>query len=359
MRPSFYASLALSVAVAACSPSQSTTAARPQAKATAPVSAPSAPQPANPTVAAIDNARYDPSLNTADGTALTPGLIKAEVLLDRAHFSPGVIDGRFGQNVHNAIAAFETAHGLPADGNLTPAVWNTLVADRRPVLQTYVITAQDVQGPFIGSVPAKFPTEAKLPYMGFTSVVQAIAEKFHMSEDLVTALNPNVDLSKAGASIVVAAPDQGQLPEPVARIEVDKAAAALRAYDAQGRLIADYPATVGSEEKPSPSGDLKVAHVDWNPTYHYDPKQLHFAKVNYRFDIQPGPNNPVGVVWIALSKPTYGIHGAPSPEKIGKTASHGCVRLTNWDAMELAGAVKPGVGVDFINKRGQGAARTG
>ena len=124
------------------------------------------------------------------------------------------------------------------------------------------------------------------------------------------------------------------------KIEVDKAAEAVRAYDADGRLIADFPATVGSEERPSPSGDYKVRGVKWNPQYHYDPRLLTFGHIHHKLTIQPGPNNPVGVVWIALNKPTYGIHGAPDPQKIGKTASHGCVRLTNWDATQLAKAVE-------------------
>ena len=316
--------------------------------------APPAPLPANASVIQTANAAaYDPAVNAAPAAhaSASPVLIKVEVLLDRAHFSPGVIDGRFGENVHNAIAAYEAAHDMTPDGRLTPAVWRTLAADARPVLGSYVIAAADVQGPFIGSLPAKFPDQAKLPTMGFTSATQGLAEKFHMSEDLLKSLNPGVDFTHAGTPIVVAAPQTTDLPAPVTRLEVDKAAAAVRAYDASGHLIADYPATVGSQEKPSPNGDLKVARVDWNPTYHYDPTQLHFAKVNYRFDIQPGPNNPVGVVWIALSKPTYGIHGAPSPEKIGKTASHGCVRLTNWDAVQLARAVSKGVEVVFLNQR--------
>ncbi|HEY3815401.1 MAG TPA: L,D-transpeptidase family protein [Caulobacteraceae bacterium] len=348
--------LGLAVAALGACSNGSASKAPPKAKAPPPAApvAPPAPQAANATIIpSVNAAAYDPAVNNppAAHAGPAPMLIKAEVLLDRAHFSPGAIDGRFGKNLHNAIAAYQAAHGMASDGELTPAVWQSLTVDARPVLQNYVIAQADVQGPFIGSLPAKFPAQAKLPAMGFLSPVQAIAEKFHMSQALLKALNPGVDFTKAGVPIVVAAPTSADLSEPVARIEVDKAADAVRAFDAAGRLIADYPATVGSQEKPSPSGDLKVAHVDWNPTYHYDPKQLHFAKVNYPFEIKPGPNNPVGVVWIALSKPTYGIHGAPSPENIGKTASHGCVRLTNWDAMELAHAVDKGVEVTFVNER--------
>lgn len=303
---------------------------------------PPGPQPANAgAIAQVNGQPFAPPPQDGSGPP-SPVLIKAEVLLDRAHFSPGVIDGRFGQNVHNAISAFELAHGMPADGQLTPAVWNALVADGGPVLRGYVISADDVKGPFIKSLPADFEAQSKLPYLGFTSPRQAIAEKFHMGEDLLAALNPGVDFSKAGTPIVVAALGLSDLPTTVARVEVDKDREAVRAYDAQGRLIADYPSTVGSEERPSPSGTYKVARVDWNPTYRYDPSVLTYGHWNHAFSIKPGPNGPEGIVRMELSKPTFAVHGAPNPERIGKTASHGCVRLTNWDATQLARAVTPG-----------------
>jgi lipoprotein-anchoring transpeptidase ErfK/SrfK len=339
-------------ALGACS---NTAPSRPAAKAkVAAAAAPTPPSPGAATIQAVGATAYDPAVN-APPVAHAPAssaLIKAEVLLDRAHFSPGVIDGQFGQNVHNAITAYEAAHQMTPDGQLTPAVWQALTADRQAVLQSYAIAPQDVQGPFLTTVPASFQAQAKVSTMAFTGPVQLLAEKFHMSEDLMKSLNPGIDFTRAGTPIVVAAPSGAGLPERVARIEVDKAAEAVRAYDANGQLIADFPATVGSEERPSPSGDYKVRGVKWNPQYHYDPRRLTFGHIHHKLTIQPGPNNPVGVVWIALNKPTYGIHGAPDPQKIGKTASHGCVRLTNWDAAELAGAVKPGVAVAFVNAVG-------
>jgi lipoprotein-anchoring transpeptidase ErfK/SrfK len=279
-------------------------------------------------------------------------LIKAEVLLDRAHFSPGAIDGSFGRNLHNAIAAYEAAHDLPVDGELTAAVWDSLSADDGPVLTTYVIEPADVRGPFLRYVPAGFSAEAKLKRLSYTSPVQLISQKFHMSQGLLRELNPDADFHRAGQSITVAATGRSDLGAMVARVEVDKAHNTVRAFDAQNNLIADYPATVGSDDRPSPTGTYEVRGVQWNPVYHYDPRVLTFGHINHKLSIMPGPNNPVGVVWIELSKPNYGIHGAPDPEKIGKTSSHGCVRLTNWDATQLAHAVTPGTTVAFVNGEG-------
>jgi len=328
----------------------------PPAKAPAPkpvVRAPTLPPATIQAVQSINGADYvAPSEASGSSNAPPdPVLIKAEVLLDRARFSPGVIDGRFGQNVHNAIAAWQDAHGLKADGKLTQEVWQGLAADTRPVLGTYVITEADIAGPFIPGVPKDFEAMSVLKSMAYTGPVELLAERFHMGQDLLRSLNPGVDFTKPGVMIVVANPAPHDLGAGVARVEVDKAHEEVRAYDADDKLVASYPATVGSTERPSPQGNYKVVAVAKNPTYEYDPKRLTFGKIGHKLQIAAGPNNPVGAVWIALSKPTFGIHGAPEPEKIGKTASHGCVRLTNWDAEELAAAVKPGTVVEFVKGR--------
>ncbi|MBS0294723.1 MAG: L,D-transpeptidase family protein [Proteobacteria bacterium] len=323
------------------------------AKAPAPrpvAQAPTLPPATIQSLRAINGADYAAPAETSSAKDAPPDpvLIKAEVLLDRARFSPGVIDGRFGQNVHNAISAWQSAHGLTPDGKLTEAVWQGLTADVRPVLGTYVITEADVSGPFIPEAPKDFEAMSVLKSMAYTSPVELLAERFHMGQDLLRSLNPGVDFTKPGVMIVVANPAPHDLGAGVARVEVDKSHEEVRAYDADDRLVASYPATVGSTDRPSPQGTYKVVGVAQNPTYEYDPKRLTFGKIGHKLQIAAGPNNPVGAVWIALSKPTFGIHGAPEPEKIGKTASHGCVRLTNWDAEELAGAVKPGTVVEFV-----------
>ena len=278
-----------------------------------------------------------------------PSLIKAEVLLDRAGFSPGVIDGKDGQNLKQALAAYAQAKGVQG-GALDKGVWDALASDSAPVAQAYVITDKDAAGPFIGEPPKDYEAMSKLPAMSFSTPLQALAEKFHMDQGLLKALNPGADFGKAGTSIVVAMPRMAPRVFTVARIEVDKSDEAVRAYDAQGKLVAYYPATVGSTERPAPSGVFKVVAVAPHPVYFYDPKRLTFTPegAKGKLKIAAGPNNPVGETWIALNIPTYGIHGAPDATAIGKRQSHGCVRLTNWDAVELGKAVKKGAKVDFV-----------
>jgi lipoprotein-anchoring transpeptidase ErfK/SrfK len=296
-----------------------------------------------------------PAIDQADWSAqpVTPqakrnALVRAEVLLARAHFSPGVIDGQDGGNLQNAIAAFETAHGLPVDGKMDEEVWAALAKDARPALTDYVITADDVKGPFLAKIPTDMTEMAKLDTVGFTSPLEALAERFHMDEALLKSLNPGVDFGVAGTRIVVAALGPDKLPAPVTRVEVDKTRRQVRAYGGEV-LLAVYPATVGSTERPAPEGELEVRAVAPNPTYTYDPSRLTFGKAEQgKLTIKAGPNNPVGATWIDLNKDTYGIHGTPDPRLVGKTASHGCVRLTNWDVRQLSQAVKKGTVVAFV-----------
>jgi lipoprotein-anchoring transpeptidase ErfK/SrfK len=295
-------------------------------------------------------------IDTADWTAepvtkqaKKNALLRAEVLLARAHFSPGVIDGQDGGNLKNAIAAFETAHNLPVDGKMDADVWTALAADTRPVLTDYLITQEDLKGPFLEKIPTDMVELAKLPAVGFTSPAEELAERFHMDEALLKSLNPGVDFGVAGTKIVVAALGPDKLPGVVQRIEVDKAKRQVRAYGAGGLLLAVYPATVGSTDRPAPDGEWAVRTVAPNPTYTFDPSRLTFGKASDgKLTIKPGPNNPVGSTWIDLTKDTYGIHGTPDPRLVGKTASHGCVRLTNWDVRQLSQAVKKGTVVAFV-----------
>jgi lipoprotein-anchoring transpeptidase ErfK/SrfK len=294
---------------------------------------------------AIDTAVFNP---VAASQSQRDALIRAQVILDRAHFSPGVIDGRVGGNFSRALGAFEAAHGLPP-APLSEAVWKALLdSDNAPVTQDYVITADDVKGPFLGSVPTDMAALARLPRLDYASPVQELAEKFHMDQALLRTLNPGADFSSAGVTIVVARPAADPLP-PVQRIEVDKRGDVVRAFGAGGTLVAQFPATVGSTERPAPSGTWAVRAVVPNPTYTYDPRRLTFGDRSAGvLKLAPGPNNLVGTTWIALTASTFGIHGAPDPTKIGKTASHGCVRLTNWDAAALGHAVHKGTPVVFM-----------
>jgi lipoprotein-anchoring transpeptidase ErfK/SrfK len=347
------------VATAACSdpaPQQEKPAASkpatPPAQTPPPVvAAPPAPAPAapSPMAQAVNAAVFDPAATTPE--AKKAYLTRAQVLLDRAHFSPGVIDGQEGGNLTLAISAFQEARRLTVDGKLSPAVWDALAADANPALTDYVITAEDVAGPFTPDIPKDdYEAMAKLPALGYGSPLEALAEKFHMDEPLLQALNPGVDFAKAGTTIVVAALGPDGLDGKVTRIDIDNAKGVLKAYGDGDTLLAVYPATVGSTERPAPVGEWAVNTLAPNPTYTYDPTRLTFGKPTGKLTIKAGPNNPVGSTWIDLTKDTFGIHGTPDPRLVNKRASHGCVRLTNWDAAELGKAVQKGAKVAFHGK---------
>jgi lipoprotein-anchoring transpeptidase ErfK/SrfK len=309
---------------------------------------PPAPSAA-PVAQAVDQAVFSAEASTPQ--ARRDMLIRAQVLLDRAHFSPGVIDGQDGENVKNAIAAYERANGLAEDGVLDADVWAKLTADTGPILTDYTITEADAAGPYTPTIPKDYADMARLDRLGFSGPLEALAERFHMDTALLTALNPGVDFSAVGTKIVVAYPAREALPAKVATIEVDKARKQVRAFDGAGKLLAAYPATVGSADLPTPSGELAVRTIAPAPTWTYDPTKLNFGdKKAGKLTIKAGPNNPVGAVWIDLTRDTYGIHGAPEPRLVGKTASHGCVRLTNWDAQQLSKAVEKGTKVIFLGE---------
>ena len=285
-------------------------------------------------------------------------LVKAQILLDRSRFSPGVIDGRNGDNLRKALAAFAQDRGLKSEGDVNQEVWTKLAeTSGEPALTDYTISDADVKGPFVQKIPAQIEDMAKLERLAYASPQELLAEKFHTSEDLLKALNPGKRLDEAGTRIVVPNVLAGQADKgdkidkgAVARIEVEKGARALKVLDKGGKLLAFYPASIGSTEKPAPSGEYTVRAVAENPTYTYDPKfKFKGVKAKEKLTIKPGPNNPVGAVWIDLSLETYGIHGTPEPDKVGKSYSHGCVRLTNWDVKELAGLIQKGTKVTFVD----------
>lgn len=272
-------------------------------------------------------------------------MIRLQVLLDRVGASPGVIDGFDGDNVRKAIRAAETMLDLPVDGEVDADLVQRIESGE-PVVGSYTITSEDMAD-IVGPLPDDYSALAQYDFLGYASLREKLAERFHMDQDLLQTLNPGAGFAE-GEQIVVTAygPD---LSGKVVRIEADKAARQLRAYDAEGRLVAAYPATIGSEDNPSPSGVHTVEAVAPMPNYTYDPENFVQGSNTETLVLPPGPNGPVGSMWIDLSEPTYGIHGTPEPALIDKTNSHGCVRLTNWDAQELSTMVEPGVTVEFLN----------
>jgi lipoprotein-anchoring transpeptidase ErfK/SrfK len=283
---------------------------------------------------------------TASGAQISD-VLRVQILLDRNHHSPGVIDGMMGDNTRRAILAFEQASGLAPDGRIDAELLDRLEqAAPGELLKSYTITDEDVAGPFV-EVTGDMEAMSALEVAGYKDIVEALAERFHMSQSLLKALNPGVDLSQAGTEIMVVAPGRKALRAQVARIEVDKVNARLTALDTDGKIVASFPATVGSAAFPSPTGEMEVQAIAATPVYYFDPKGREWGP-DRRLTIAAGPNNPVGSTWIDLSEEGYGIHGSPDPQLIGKTASHGCVRLTNWDVQALSRAVSAGTKVVFL-----------
>ena len=320
--------------------------------------------PATLTPTQIEAASYSGGDLPAGQSALTA---KVQVLLDRSGISPGVVDGWRGGMSESAVKAFQRRAGLPMTGQMDHAVWDLLQGyAAQPITMDYTITEEDAFG-LVDNIPADYGEKAKMSSQGYTSILEKLAERFHMDEKFLAKMNPGTDF-QPGATIHVTVPAK-PIRATVTRIIVDKATRRVAAYDARGRLVADYPATVGSTETPSPHGNHVVDAVALNPTYTYNPQRNFKQGENDRVLIVPaGPNAPVGNVWIDLSQPTYGIHGTATPSKLFVNQSHGCVRLTNWDAWELAHMVKakqttvefldPGVSIADVTGASPAAAAT-
>ena len=305
-------------------------------------------QPAPTAPSAVPNSSdMAPAVVMPKGSGAKTKIAAFQVLLDRAGSSPGVIDGRPGSNVDKAAAAYTEITGKTINPSDEAAVNAELEATGGQAFVQYEISNEDVGRQYVASIPDDYAHKAQLPAMAYTSVTEMLGEKFHIDENYLKEINPGVNFNQPGTMIQV--PNLGKPARAkVASIIADKARKQVRGYDEAGRLVVAYPSTIGSSDTPSPSGTVQVERIAINPNYTYNPK-INFKQGNNDkvLTIPPGPNGPVGTVWIALSKPTYGIHGTPEPSKIGKTSSHGCVRLANWDAEELAKLVKAGVTVQF------------
>lgn len=302
-------------------------------------------------------------------------VLQIQVLLDRAHFSPGIIDGIWGDNAAKALAFFRSPNAADSgsaqndsSASLDQATYKKLksAAGSKPILTHYTVTADDVNGPFT-KIPDNVYEQAKLDCLCYESAAEEVAEKFHTSKKLLAQLNPkaNLDSLTAGTSLVVPNVQPANVSEVgsssssdtsataaavggIARLVISKKGYWTHAVDGSGKILYHYPSTLGAGYDPSPTGDFHLTSITWDPPFHYQPKL--FAEVSNtkpEARLPKGPNSPVGVVWMALSKPHYGIHGTASPETIGYANSHGCVRLTNWDAIELGRMVSKGTPVVF------------
>jgi lipoprotein-anchoring transpeptidase ErfK/SrfK len=290
--------------------------------------------------------------------------LQLQILLDKAGFSPGIIDGAWGINAAKAMTFFTepddtkrlTGDSPPPVTTVDKSTYDRLRAAARgkPLLRQYTIVRSDLAGPFT-TIPEDVYKQAKLDCLCYSSPLEQLSERFHVSRKLLAKLNPRVNLEALKPGVKILVPnvelDGAAVPQDtaiIARVIISKKHFWTHAVDANGKIIYHFPSTLGAGYDPSPSGDFKVTYVSRDPSFKYQPKL--FAEVpdtNPEAKLPAGPNSPVGVVWISLSKENYGIHGTSSPETIGYASSHGCVRLTNWDALRLSDLVEAGTPVQF------------
>ena len=312
-----------------------------------------------------------PSATPAPAAGPDESMMHVQVILDHLGFSPGIIDGHPGLSMTAALKGFQENAGLPVTGKPDPATLHALYPYRqwRPTTRV-TLTPEILAGPYVSTIPHDEDAQAKLPALGYKDPMEKLAEMFHTSPETLVALNSAQTKLTPGTVIVVPAvvatnrnydvklPDHWRATlamlnvnatQPqAAKVVVSKKDKVLRAYDASGKLISQFMVTTGSTHDPLPIGSWKIYGADYNPKFHYNPALFWDAhKGDTKAMLPPGPNGPVGVVWLDLSKEHYGIHGTPNPELIGRTASHGCVRLANWDAARLAMMIKPGTPAIF------------
>jgi lipoprotein-anchoring transpeptidase ErfK/SrfK len=307
-----------------------------------PSSAPLSPHPASPPSPVARPPSPQPPAPPPSALSIDV-LFAIQTRLDRDHCSPGGIDGRWGPKSRNALSAWQTKNGRPVTGQIDDDVIAALGATNG-VLTTYTVTAADHAS--LTPHPTSWLERSRMERLGHSSIEERVAEKFHLYRTVLRRLNPEADWPDPPPGTVVIVPDvKSRALPPLSRIVIRLGQKTLRADDANGRLVAHFPCSIAADKRKRPEGEtLRVVLWAENPDYTYDPALFaadpESAALGKRLRIPPGPNNPVGVAWIGLDRPGYGIHGTPSPEDISLTESHGCFRLTNWDARKLVHAVR-------------------
>jgi lipoprotein-anchoring transpeptidase ErfK/SrfK len=307
---------------------------------------------------AINNAAINVPIT---GDVRGPSVLRAQVYLDRIHFSVGSIDGRWGRNSAITVWWYQRARGLEPTGDVDDTTFRRLASEAgyAPVIVSHTLTADDVKGPFT-QIPDDVYEKAKLDCLCYESLKEKLAERFHSTEDFLELINPGVKFSELQAGATINVPNVREPmtsdPHDIAKIIISIFGNSFGGFDAGDNLIFHAPTTVGSGYDPSPTETLHIVKIVWNPHFHYDPTLYHeVPDTDPDAHLPPGPNTPVGVVWMALSKAHYGIHGTPDPDSIGYASSHGCIRLPNWDAAEVAHRVTEGVTpVSFVDTRAKG-----
>ena len=292
---------------------------------------------------AFNNSNDSPLLRSGSQGA---AVARAQILLDRAWFSCGEIDGRFAANMQRMVKAYQASHDLKVTGTVTAETWKSLRTDGAPLLTTYAVTEKDVAGPF-EKTPVAMDERARLKALVYESVEEALAEKFHTSMGYLKQLNGGGRI-EAGKNLVVPNVVASATPVRAASIQIDKSERVLYVLDIDQRPVAGFPISIGNEKNdPLPLGMMAIKNEVKNPGFTYNPTLLKNApKDAQKADIAPGPNNPVGSIWLGLTKPHWGIHGTPNPSNLGHSETNGCIHMTNWDAERLATLAKAGFKVN-------------
>ena len=323
------------------------------------------------------------------GSPIDGGIFHAQVLLDVAGFPSGVIDGKKGMVFAKSVSGFQQAHNLPDTGQIDEATKTALLAMNREALVSVTLTPEQVSGPYVMPLPKKPEEQAKLPFLGYRNMLEQVAEEFHTTPDTIVALNGpeakigagqtlklpnviaanrnydglkddikpwfaklNVDSGTVQGDYIIVSKKEGVMrvmkgTPPAAPLTRDGGKGAKYKAPAdigQGQVIAQFPVTMGSSHDPLPFGIWKATTYAYLPPFHYQPDLFWDAKDKTADDkrLPPGPNGPVGLAWLDLTKEHYGIHGTPTPETIGRAESHGCIRMSNWDVLRLSRMLKPG-----------------